>query len=99
MNTINDTTQHVSIETDCNHTIHMWRIQDGSVVVVAVDNTVPKESYIQHLKDALELIEEGNLFYFCFVMLKLCDVPISHIKDRQKCHAFKLINVIIYLYI
>ena len=48
------------MDTACKHRIHMWRIQDTSVLVVAVDNTVPKEDYFPHIEEALELIEQGT---------------------------------------
>jgi len=58
---INDSVQHVTLDTACRHTVHMWRIQEASVLVVAVDSRVPKEEYFPHIEEALELIEQGKL--------------------------------------
>ena len=60
MSAINDSVQHVTLDTACRHTVHMWRIQEASVLVVAVDSRVPKEEYFPHIEEALELIEQGN---------------------------------------
>lgn len=60
VNSINDTAQHVALETACQHTVHMWRIQEHSVLVVAVDNKVKQEDYLPHIDEALELIEQGE---------------------------------------
>jgi hypothetical protein len=60
VNSINDSTQHVALETSCQHTLHMWRVQEHSVLVVAVDNKVDKAEYMQHVLDALEIIEQGK---------------------------------------
>ncbi len=67
VNSINDSAQHIALETACQHTVHMWRIQEHSVLVVAVDNRVDKAEYLPHIEEALEIIEQGkscNLLQF-----------------------------------
>jgi hypothetical protein len=63
VNSINDTAQHVALESSCQHTVHMWRIQEHSVLVVAVDNKVDQEEYLPHIDEALELIEQVCILY------------------------------------
>lgn len=63
VNSINDSTQHVALETACQHTLHMWRVQEHSILVVAVDNKVDREEYMPHVLDALEIIEQGEFFF------------------------------------
>lgn len=50
----------MEMETECGHSILMWRIQDNSVLVVAVDNIVDREKYLPHIEEALEIIEQGE---------------------------------------
>ena len=59
MSAINDSVQHVTLDTACRHTVHMWRVQEHSVLVVAVSSTAPREEYFPHIEEALELIEQG----------------------------------------
>lgn len=70
---INDSVQHVTLDTACRHTVHMWRVQEHSVLVVAVSSTAPKEDYFPHIEEALELIEQGGSV-ICTVCAALCTV-------------------------
>jgi hypothetical protein len=82
VNSINDSTQHVALETACQHTLHMWRVQENSILVVAVDNKVEREEYMPHVLDALESIEQGGWFailcprIFAPLIVLLCSVLI-----------------------
>lgn len=60
MNSVNDTVQHMSIDTEDDHSILMWRIQEKSILVVAVDRRVRRDAYFPHIDEALEIIEQGE---------------------------------------
>ena len=62
---INDSAQHVSLETACGHTMLLWRIQELSVLVVVVDSAAERSGYFPQIEEALEIIEQGKILYVC----------------------------------
>lgn len=57
---VNDTFQHLSMECGDSRLL-LWRVQDTTVLIVAVQAAAPKTDYMPHIEEALEIIEQGQL--------------------------------------
>ena len=57
-----DSFKHISVNAGDDHRMLLWKIQENSVLVVVVDRTVSRDVYVPHIEEALEIIEQGELF-------------------------------------
>ncbi|KAJ1407601.1 hypothetical protein B484DRAFT_337174 [Ochromonadaceae sp. CCMP2298] len=63
MSSINDSAQHMMLNTTCGHSVHMWRILDDHLLIVAVETKASRDSYMPQIAESLELIEQVGLLH------------------------------------
>jgi hypothetical protein len=67
----------------------MWRIQEHSVLVVAVDNKVDKAEYLPQIDEALEIIEQGKSLIFSAQIFSLAHNWFACAPESGGCCGFR----------
>eukprot|EP00600_Ochromonadales_sp_CCMP1393_P005395 CAMPEP_0174955304 /NCGR_PEP_ID=MMETSP0004_2-20121128/909_1 /TAXON_ID=420556 /ORGANISM="Ochromonas sp., Strain CCMP1393" /LENGTH=190 /DNA_ID=CAMNT_0016203221 /DNA_START=110 /DNA_END=682 /DNA_ORIENTATION=+ len=63
MNSVNDSAQHVEINTSCGHTLLLWRVVDKTLLVLIAEQKAARTAFIPQVAEALELIEQVCLLH------------------------------------
>jgi len=40
----------------------MWKVHEASILIIIADKSVGRELFVQHIEDALEIIEQGQFY-------------------------------------
>lgn len=61
----NDFVQNISIDTNENERLLMWKIRDHLHLIIVVDATVKEREYCKEVTESLELMEKRKLKSCC----------------------------------
>ena len=62
MASVDDSFHQMTLKSNDDNIIYMWKVHEASVLVVIADKSVGRELFVPHIEEALEIIEQGHPF-------------------------------------
>lgn len=59
----NDFVQNISIDTDGQQRLIIWKVREKCLLICLFDATIPSDEYSDNIEEELELIEQSKNFF------------------------------------